>query len=370
MKRMKGSSRDIMDPIEILMMQTFLVNRTIRHNDVIRAFTKLAKRAGIEGGRYVEPIPAKEAVKYTVNVQRGAGAQGARDSASIPTTPRCWLSSVGDMFGGEDPLIGSFFRMEQAKKRGEPIIFYKEGGQLKAARFMAGKEGHALYETLTAAPAPITDLWVDLIRGAAVIKRSGIVTNPTFALSNYIRDQIAVRCSNRLHAHRFRVARHRIRSPPGRGGAALQIRGRRRRRRLDRPRRQGGGARDRRAGQEGLRGQPADLAQGAARTLKHHRGRHPQQRVRQGVRGEEEAGPLRLRGDVRGRAPGAGPPRFLAGTARIRWDPPVAAVHQRAHARPRQSLPHHRRADHHQAARRPGVRPRSRASSRMRWRPP
>ncbi len=57
-------------------------------------------------------------------------------------------ASVGDFFG-EDPVLGSFFRMEPAKKRGEPIVFYKEGGQLKAARFMAGKEGHALYETLT-----------------------------------------------------------------------------------------------------------------------------------------------------------------------------------------------------------------------------
>lgn len=87
--------------------------------------------------------------------------------------------------------MGSYFRMEMTKTRGEPIVFYKEAGQLKAARFMAGEEGHALYETLTAAPEPITDLWVDLIRAAAVVKRGGIVTNPTFALSNYIRDQVA-----------------------------------------------------------------------------------------------------------------------------------------------------------------------------------
>jgi hypothetical protein len=188
-KRMFGSTRDIKDPIESIMMQTFLVNRTIRHNDVIRSFVGLARRAGIEGGRYVEPVPPKEAVKYTVDIS-AILEQKARAMGLDPTDAKLLAASVGDMFG-EDPLMGSYFKMEQAKKRGEPIVFYKESGTLKAARFMAGKEGHALYETLMAASEPITDLWVDLIRGAAVIKRSGIVTNPTFAISNYVRDQVA-----------------------------------------------------------------------------------------------------------------------------------------------------------------------------------
>jgi hypothetical protein len=189
-KGMKGSSRDIMDPIESLMMQTFLVNRTLRHNDVIRSFVQLAKRAGTEGGRYVEPVPAKEAVKYTVNVSEILERK-ARALGIDPDDARLLAASVGDQFG-EDPIMGEFFRMENAKKRGEPIVFYKEGGNLRAARFMAGKEGHALYEALTAAPDTVADLWVDLIRAAAVVKRSGIVANPTFALSNYIRDQVAV----------------------------------------------------------------------------------------------------------------------------------------------------------------------------------
>jgi hypothetical protein len=75
-----------------------------------------------------------------------------------------------DVFG-EDPMVGSFFRMEPAGKRGEPIVFYKEGGELRAARFMSGEEGHALYETLTTLPTGLSGSWrstaLDLIGGAA-----------------------------------------------------------------------------------------------------------------------------------------------------------------------------------------------------------
>src|SRR6266478_3400773 len=89
------------------------------------------------------------------------------------------------------PLMGSFFRMEKTAPRGEPIVFYREHGQLKAARVMSEKEGYALYETLTAMPPVGRDLFSHLVGFWSGTLRAGIVTNPTFILSNYIRDQFA-----------------------------------------------------------------------------------------------------------------------------------------------------------------------------------
>jgi ADP-ribose pyrophosphatase YjhB (NUDIX family) len=189
-KAIKGSSRDILDPLESIMMQTFLVNRTLRHNDVIRSFVDLARQAGIEGGKYVEALPAHEAHRYTFDLADTLKRK-AMEHGATPQDAEMMAAQVAQLFG-EDPLMGSFFRMEPAQKRGEPLVFYKEGGKLKVARFMSGEEGHALYETLTHMPEPITDLWHDLIRGAAIIKRAGIVSNPTFAIANYIRDQVTV----------------------------------------------------------------------------------------------------------------------------------------------------------------------------------
>lgn len=188
-KRMTGSARDIKDPIESLMAQTFMTNRTIRHNDVIKSFVNLARKAKGEGGRFVEPIPAMEAKRYTVDVS-AILEKKATDAGMTPADAKAFAASAGNMVG-EDPIIGSYFKMEQTSGKGEPIVFYREGGELKAARFMAEPEGHALYETLTAAPEPVTDMWMQLIGAAASLKRSGIITNPVFALTNYVRDQVS-----------------------------------------------------------------------------------------------------------------------------------------------------------------------------------
>lgn len=188
-KQMTGSSRDIKDPIESIMMQTFLVNRTLQHNDVIRSFVRLAEEAKLAGGKYVERLPAQEARQYTFDladaVERLAKKHGidGDDTAFI-------TGALTDVFG-EDPIIGSFFKMEPTGKRGEPIVFYKEGGELRAARFMSEAEGLPLYELVTALPAKMTDLFSEVIAASSSLVRTGIVTNPTFALSNYIRDQFA-----------------------------------------------------------------------------------------------------------------------------------------------------------------------------------
>lgn len=188
-KRMTGSSRDIKDPIESIMLQTFLVNRTLQHNDVIRSFVRLAEQAKLAGGKYVERLPAQEARQYTFDladaVERLAKKHGidADDTAFI-------TGALTDVFG-EDPIIGSFFKMEPTGKRGEPIVFYKEGGELRAARFMSESEGLPLYELVTALPAKMTDLFSEVVAASSSLVRTGIVTNPTFAVSNYIRDQFA-----------------------------------------------------------------------------------------------------------------------------------------------------------------------------------
>lgn len=187
-QKLRGSSRDIIDPIESIMAQTYLVNRTLAHNDIIKAFVDLAKRAGPEGGKYVEVIPAHEAKKYTADLEQ-AISNRAKEIGMNPADAQNIISALGGPPGSR--IEGDYFMMERAAARGEPIVFYREGGQLKAARFMSEPEGHGLYELLTAAPEPVRDLWGDIVAAASAVKRSSIVTNPTFAITNYIRDQVS-----------------------------------------------------------------------------------------------------------------------------------------------------------------------------------
>lgn len=189
-KRLKGSARDIKDPIESLMTQAFLVNRTLRHNDIIVSLENLAGEAGMHGGKFFEKIPANEMKKYTFDlgdaIKRAAHEKGMNVEDTEVLT-----SALADVFG-PDPIVGSFFKSEPAGARGEPIVFYKKGGVMHAGRVMAESEGHALYETLTALPQGLSDVGLQLLSTGSSILRGTIVTNPVFALTNYIRDQVAV----------------------------------------------------------------------------------------------------------------------------------------------------------------------------------
>lgn len=185
----RGSSRDIINPIESIMMQTFMVNRTLAHNDIVLSMRNLARRAGREGGKFVEDIPPTELKKYTFDLEE-AIERRAREIGMDPADAQLMISALGDPTSA-DPVMGSYFKMERTTSKGEPILFYREGGQVKAVRLMAGEEGHALYEMLTAAPEPVRDIFVTLAQGAATVKRAGIVTSPTFIITNYFRDQIA-----------------------------------------------------------------------------------------------------------------------------------------------------------------------------------
>lgn len=182
-KRMMGSQRDILDPIESMMTQSYLVNRSVRYNDMMRAFTRLSKIGG--GGKWVEEVPALEAKKYTVEVNELL-KNVAKDHNIDPDDLILPLQKVL----GDDPIQGVYFRMEKAPGRGEPLLHYYEDGVMKVLRMGTDKEGTGLYEIMTSVPRGLSDIWSNLIIGTTSIARAGVVTDLAYMASNYIRDQM------------------------------------------------------------------------------------------------------------------------------------------------------------------------------------
>jgi len=189
-KTLRGSSRDIINPLQGIMQQTFLIERTLRHNDVIRAFVDLAARAGAPSGYMVEPVPASEVRALTFDV-RSSIEKLAKDNGIPEYDAELLMSSINNVFG-EDPLLGTMFKKMPTEKRGEPIVFYKEAGEMKAVRLMAGKEGMAIYEAMMTLPTAGKDVAAQVMQAAGNIQRAGIVFEPTFMISNLVRDQMAV----------------------------------------------------------------------------------------------------------------------------------------------------------------------------------
>lgn len=192
-RRQRGSDRDIVDPIQSLMTQTFLVNRTLAHNDIIHALVDLARKAAKAGatgtGRILEEIPPREVIGKRFDLAETIAA-AARQNGIDETDTKVLLGAVADVFG-EDPIIGTIFRQQPTGPRGEPIVFYKDGGQLRAVRLISKEEGTALYETIAALPTEMRDWAIKFMAASATIQRAGIITNPVFAVTNWLRDQVA-----------------------------------------------------------------------------------------------------------------------------------------------------------------------------------
>lgn len=192
-RRQRGSDRDIIDPVQSLMTQTFLLNRTLAHNDIVHALVDLARKASKAGatgtGRILEEIPPTGIVGKRFELGETIAA-AARQNGIDETDAKVLLGAVADLFG-DDPIIGTIFRREPTSPRGEPIVFYKDAGQLRAVRLISKEEGTALYETVASLPTEIADWAIKLMAASATALRIGIVTNPTFAVTNWIRDQLA-----------------------------------------------------------------------------------------------------------------------------------------------------------------------------------
>ncbi|AWV18824.1 hypothetical protein A3862_27480 [Methylobacterium sp. XJLW] len=193
-KRLRGSDRDVIPPTQSLMTQAFLVNRTLQHNDIIKSFValaRLAREAGAEGvGRILEEIPPTQMMGKKFDLAE-AVQSAARAAGTSGDDLAVLNGAITDVFGN-DPIMATIFRAEPTGKRGEPLVFYKDGGQLRAVRLQARDEGLALYETLSALPPVARDFALKFGATTSSLLRTGIVTNPTFAITNFFRDQLAV----------------------------------------------------------------------------------------------------------------------------------------------------------------------------------
>lgn len=190
-KTRRGSERDILSPLESIKMAVFHVEHDIRMNDIRLALRDIGRRAGPEGGQYIEELPAYEARKYEADLE--LMIENRAKELGVPKGDVDLLLNVlRDQQDPDAPIIGSFFKMEQAATRGEPIVFVWEGGVPKPIRLMSRKTGgvHPLYEVMTAAPAAFKDLWVQLATIPANVIRTTVVMEPGFIIQNFIRDQL------------------------------------------------------------------------------------------------------------------------------------------------------------------------------------
>lgn len=186
-RRFRGSDRDIIDPLAILMQKTFALDRLIAENDAKKALAVLADRVG-QAGALVERVPAHQLMGQQFGVREVARQLTGLDDMSEADAAD--LMTLLDASIKDGDTI-SLFRSQQASAKGEPILFFWENGKVAAIQVKDGDIGADVVNTLNAVGRENMDKWLEGVAATSTVFRTAITSWPDFLLVNFVRDQLS-----------------------------------------------------------------------------------------------------------------------------------------------------------------------------------
>lgn len=186
-KRFRGSDRDVIDPLAILMQKTFALEALIAENDAKKSLALLADRVG-QAGALVERIPAQQLIGQQISVREVARQLTGLDDVS-DTDAADLLTILGASIKDGDTI--NLFRSQQAGSKGEPVLFFWENGKVAAIQLKDGDLGADVVNTLNATGRESMDKLLEGVAATSSVFRTAITSWPDFLMVNYIRDQFS-----------------------------------------------------------------------------------------------------------------------------------------------------------------------------------
>lgn len=184
-KKFGGSARDVIDPMDVLMHKTFALEQAIAQNDVAKALAALADRAG-QAGALVERVPVNQMVGKQYSVEEVAKML-TKDS-NVNEDDAHDLMEILDQSIVEGNVI-NLFRSEQAKTKGENILFFWENGKVAAIQLMDGDVGADIVNLMNGVGPENFHFLIEMVSSVSGAFRSAITLWPDFLAVNFIRDQ-------------------------------------------------------------------------------------------------------------------------------------------------------------------------------------
>lgn len=187
-KRFKGSTRDILNPLETLIFDVAKTERLIALNDTVKALHALAKSGGEFAGRLLERIPNTDLKGQSVDLVeaiRSAARERGVDKADAETIIRSLEELIGD------DTSASVFRAQATTLRGERVLFYWDGGERVALKVGQDEVSRQFFDLLSGFTPSERDVFFALA-GKANALFSQLITNaPQFALKNLVMDNLS-----------------------------------------------------------------------------------------------------------------------------------------------------------------------------------
>jgi hypothetical protein len=184
-KRLFGSGRDIVDPIESIVRYSFAMTSFVERNQAAAALARVISEA--KGGAAVltEIDPLKDATTFNL--------QQVKESVLMQLISHGFMDpavATGGLVSGKlDEAfdhMATIFTPSAFGKPGERILFVVDGGK---RRFFQVQD-EALYQNLVALGPGTTRHIFELAGGASALLRAGVTMRPTFIVRNLIRDTL------------------------------------------------------------------------------------------------------------------------------------------------------------------------------------
>lgn len=181
MKKLRGSQRDIIDPIASIAQKTYEIRQLIALNDVKMALIRLAETAGPGGGEIAERLDPNKGKMFEVSV-RDALRDAAKD-AGVDPHDTAQLIDMATTLMGED-ATALMFQNGKLQAGRENIIWALEKGKPVPIRLSDGWIGKTMLESL-AAFGPEHMNWLEKVLATpAHVLRGAIASHPSFMLRN------------------------------------------------------------------------------------------------------------------------------------------------------------------------------------------
>ena len=158
-RRFKGSKRDVVNPLESLAGDAYETAMAIARNDVAKTLHRLALDAGPGGGAIAEIVPAKQLTAAMVDPLQ-AVESAARNAGLAKADIVMLRDAVESAVGQEKAAV---FRPAAINAKGEPIVFFRDGGELKALRLADGRFGRDLYRAMTAMAPVEKNFFIEML---------------------------------------------------------------------------------------------------------------------------------------------------------------------------------------------------------------
>jgi hypothetical protein len=174
LKRLKGSKRDIVDPLETMIKNAYVFITASEKAAINSAIANLSKTEGM--GKWVEEIATpKESVRVELAKVRDELEAAGADLDSVP-----------------DDLVMQFFQNSGRVPFGENIIKVTSEGETKFYRLKS-----ELFDAFHALDLDDSSKLIQILSQPAQVLRAGVTIAPDFALSNVIRDAVGSAVINR-----------------------------------------------------------------------------------------------------------------------------------------------------------------------------